>query len=112
MTTRRKPSHPIATPGAPFLLCTTEGGRTCLEVYLQNDTGWLSLNQMADLCQRDKSTISRHIANHFKEGELERGSVVVDFTTTEPYGKPSPAGLGFQAAMKKVNRLGMNGSRS
>jgi len=87
MTTRRKPSHPLATPGDPFLLYTTEDGRTRLEVHLEDETVWLSLNQMADLFQRDKSTVSRHTTNIFEEGELERGSVVAHFATTAADGK-------------------------
>ena len=87
MATRQKPSYPIATPGDPFLLYTTEDGRTRLEVHLEDETVWLSLNQMADLFQRDKSTVSRHITNIFEEGELERGSVVANFATTAADGK-------------------------
>ena len=49
---------------------------------MQNETVWLSLDQMADLFQRDKSTISRHIKNIFDEGELDRNSVVANFATT------------------------------
>ncbi len=41
-----------------------------IEVHLNQETVWLSLNQMSDLFQRDKSVISRHINNVFKEGEL------------------------------------------
>ena len=48
---------------------------------------WLSLDQMAELFQRDKSTISRHIRNIFDEGELERESVVANFATTATDGK-------------------------
>ena len=87
MTSRRKSAHPVATPGTPFLLYTTEDGRTRLEVHLKDESVWLSLNQMADLFQRDKSTISRHINNVFEEGELERGPVVADFATTAADGK-------------------------
>jgi len=47
-----------------------------LEVRLENDTVWLTLNQMAYLFDRDKSVISRHITNVFKEGELFIDSVV------------------------------------
>ncbi len=43
-----------------------------INVNLQNETVWLSLDQMAELFQRDKSTISRHIKNIFIEGELVR----------------------------------------
>ena len=78
-----------ASPGDPseFLLYQTEDGRTRLEVPTTGDTVWLSLNQMARLFQRDKSTISRHIRNIFNEGELVRDSVVADFATTAADGK-------------------------
>jgi hypothetical protein len=48
----------------------TRGGKTALEVKLQQETVWLNLNQMTELFKRDKSVISRHIRNIFKEGEL------------------------------------------
>ena len=65
----------------------TEDGLSKLEVNLQNETVWLSLDQMAELFQRDKSTISRHIKNVFSEGELKRESVVANFATTASDGK-------------------------
>jgi hypothetical protein len=58
-----------------------------LEVRLENETVWLSLDQMADLFQRDKSTISRHIKNIFVEQELDQISVVANFATTAADGK-------------------------
>ena len=54
---------------------------------MQNETVWLPLDQMADLFQRDKSTISRHIKNIFDEGELDRTSVFANFATTAADGK-------------------------
>ena len=51
------------------------------------ETAWLTLDQMADLFERDKSTVSRHIKNIFEEQELERNSVVVNFATTAADGK-------------------------
>jgi hypothetical protein len=51
-------------------------------VKLEAETVWLSLNQMTDLFQRDKSVISRHLRNIFKSEELERQSVVAKFATT------------------------------
>jgi hypothetical protein len=57
------------------------------EVRLERETVWLSLNQMADLFERDKSVISRHIRNIFKEGELSARSVVANFATTAADGK-------------------------
>jgi len=50
------------------------------------ETVWLSLNQMADLFQRDKSVISRHMGNIFKTGELERESTVAKFATVQQEG--------------------------
>lgn len=62
-------------------------GQASLEVALENDTVWLSLQQMVQLFERDKSVISRHIRNLFKEGELERISVVAKNATTAVDGK-------------------------
>ncbi|MCR5495366.1 MAG: virulence RhuM family protein [Treponema sp.] len=65
----------------------TQDGVTKLSVNLQDETVWLSLEQMAELFQRDKSTISRHIKNVFEEGELSQVSVVANFATTASDGK-------------------------
>lgn len=65
-----------------FLLYQTPDGDSQIEVNLQNDTVWLSLDQMAELFQRNKSTISRHIKNVLEDGELEEKSVVAFFATT------------------------------
>lgn len=70
-----------------FLLYQTPDGDSQIEVKLQNDTVWLSLDQMAELFQRNKSTISRHIKNVLKDGELEEDSVVANFATTATDGK-------------------------
>ncbi len=70
-----------------ILMYTTEDGVTKVEVTFDNDTVWLSLDQIADLFQRNKSTISRHIKNIFLEGELSRNSVVANFATTGSDGK-------------------------
>lgn len=58
-----------------------------LDVNLSNETVWLSLNQLVILFERDKSVISRHIRNVFKEGELNKISVVANFATTAEDGK-------------------------
>lgn len=65
-----------------FLLYQTPDGDSQIEVKLQNDTVWLSLDQMAELFQRNKSTISRHVKNVLEDGELEEKSVVANFATT------------------------------
>ena len=70
-----------------LIIYTTEDGLTKVDVTFDNDTVWLTQDQMANLFQRDKSTISRHIKNVFEEGELERNSVVANFATTAVDGK-------------------------
>ncbi len=65
----------------------SEDGKTQVQVVLENETVWLSLNQITELFQRDKSVISRHLRNVFKEGELTRNSVVANFATTAKDGK-------------------------
>lgn len=62
-------------------------GSVAVNVQFDEDTAWLSLDQMAELFDRDKSTISRHIKNIFKEGELVQDSVVANFATTALDGK-------------------------
>ena len=77
-----KKSGDVLTIESRILLYQTEDGRQRIEVRLQDETVWLSLKQMAELFQRDKSVVSRHINNVFKEGELVRDSVVAKFATT------------------------------
>ena len=69
-----------------IILYQTEDGQTRLEVQLQDETVWLSIDQMADLFQRNKSTISRHIKKIFEEGELNSEKVVAFFATTTQHG--------------------------
>ena len=69
-----------------ILLYQTDDGQTRLDVRIEAETVWLSLNQMADLFQRDKSVISRHMGNVFKTGELERKSTVAKFATVQQEG--------------------------
>ena len=70
-----------------IIIYTTEDGLAKIETTFDEDTVWLSMDQMAELFQRDKSTISRHIKNVFTEGELQRDSVVANFATTAADGK-------------------------
>lgn len=70
-----------------IIMYTTEDGLTKVEATFDQDTVWLSLDDMARLFQRDKSTISRHLKNIFSEGELNRNSVVALFATTASDGK-------------------------
>ena len=74
-------------PNSNILMYTTEDGLTKIEATFENDTVWLSLDQMAELFQRDKSTISRHIKKIFEDRELDKFSVVANFATTASDGK-------------------------
>ena len=69
-----------------FLLYQTPDGDSQIEVKLQNDTVWLSLDQMAELFQRNKSTISRHIKNVLEDGELKEETTVANFATVQNEG--------------------------
>lgn len=69
-----------------ILMYTTEDGVTKVEVTFDQDTVWLSIDQMAELFQRDKSTISRHIKNIFEDGELQESSTVAFFATVQKEG--------------------------
>lgn len=70
-----------------ILLYQTPDGESRIEVRLQGETVWLSLEQMAELFQRNKSTISRHIKNVFEEGELQPNTTVAFFATVQMEGK-------------------------
>jgi prophage maintenance system killer protein len=70
-----------------ILIYQLEDGETEINVQLDNETVWLNLNQIADLFGRDKSVISRHINNIFKEKELQKDSVVAKNATTASDGK-------------------------
>ncbi|MDO4779949.1 MAG: virulence RhuM family protein [Bacteroides sp.] len=65
-----------------MLIYQSTDGQIKVDVRLDNETVWLSADQMATLFGRDKSTISRHIKNIFDEGELNFSSVVANFATT------------------------------
>lgn len=65
----------------------TEDGLTKIETTFDGDTVWLSIDQMADLFQRDRSVIGKHIRNIFKEGELDKESVWAKFAYTASDGK-------------------------
>lgn len=72
-----------------FLLYQTPDGDSQIEVKLQNDTVWLSLDQMAELFQRNKSTISRHIKNVLEDGELQEEAITLtsclqEYVTSAP----------------------------
>lgn len=70
-----------------IIIYQTPDGETSIDVTLDQDTVWLSQNQMAELFQSSKQNVSLHINNIFKEGELERKSTVKDSLTVQNEGK-------------------------
>lgn len=69
----------ITNDGSSIVLYTTDDGNTRLEVKLEKDTVWLTQSQMAELFGRDRTVITRHIRNIFKEGELDENITCAKF---------------------------------
>ena len=69
-----------------IVIYQTEDGQTQIDVRLDNDTVWLTQAQMAELFQKDRTVITRHINNVFKEGELEKEQVSAKFAHTTRHG--------------------------
>ena len=65
-----------------IVIYQSEDGLVKLKTKINNETIWLSLDQIAELFGKDKSNISRHLKNIFTEGELDKSSVVAFFATT------------------------------
>jgi hypothetical protein len=70
-----------------ILMYQTEDGQTRIDVRMEDETVWLSLNQLTELFQRDKSVISKHIKNIYDEGELSQSSTVAFFATVQNEGE-------------------------
>ncbi len=68
------------------ILYNAEDGKVQLEVHLEKETVWLTQDQMADLFGRERSVITKHLRNVFKEGELEEASVRAKFAHTADHG--------------------------
>jgi hypothetical protein len=73
-------------PQSPVLLYQTSDGATRLEVRMEDETVWLSQNQMAELFQTSIPNVSMHIRNVFAEGELQEAATVKDFLTVRQEG--------------------------
>lgn len=69
-----------------LIMYAAEDGVTKIQATFDNDTVWLSIDQMAELFQRNKSTISRYIKNVFEEGELDSKRTVANFATVQNEG--------------------------
>lgn len=80
---------------ADMIIYTTEDGLMKVETTFDGDTVWLSIDQMAELFQRDRSVIGKHVRNIFKEGELEKESVWAKFayTASDAYALFDPADI-------------------
>lgn len=70
-----------------IVIYQTTDGEACIDVKFQDETVWLSQAQMAELFQKDRTVIGRHINNIFKEGELEESLVCAKFAHTKDYGR-------------------------
>ncbi len=66
-----------------IILYQSKDGRAAMDVYLADDTVWLTLNQMSELFERDKSVISRHLRNIFQTGDLDKQSTVAKNATVQ-----------------------------
>jgi hypothetical protein len=78
----------IITPSnSDFILYTSQDGEVRVGVFVNDETVWLTQKAMQELFDRSKSTVSEHISNVFKEGELEESQVVRKFRTTADDGK-------------------------
>ena len=71
---------------SPIIIYQTEDGQTQVDVRMENDTVWLTQAQMAELFQKDRTVITRHINNVFKDGELNREEVCAKIAHTTRHG--------------------------
>jgi hypothetical protein len=78
--------EPKDNPSA-LILYQTEDGQTRVQCRFENENVWLSLNQLADLFQRDKSVISKHLKNIFEESELSREATIRNSRIVRSEGK-------------------------
>lgn len=88
-----------------ILLYQTRDGQTKIEVTLSQDTVWLTADQMAELFQRTKSTISRHVRNVLESGELEEKVVVAFFATTTRHGAMEGKGQTHNVAYYNLDMI-------
>lgn len=82
-----EPQHPAPVPQGEVLIYQAGEGDTRIEVRLEDETVWLSQQQMAELFQTSKSNINEHIKNIFDEGELEESSTIRNFRIVRQEGK-------------------------
>ena len=86
MTTLSNPEIQNTPSRGEIILYQTADGKTNIDVKLENETVWLTKEQMAILFERDRTVISRHIRNIFQEGELDEKVVCAKNAHTTPHG--------------------------
>lgn len=86
-----KSSENNPQPASEIILYQTEDGRNRIEVRLEHETVWLTIQQMAELFQVDKSGISRHLKSIYETGELRREATVAKYATVQKEGAWSVA---------------------
>jgi hypothetical protein len=69
-----------------IILYQTQDGDISIDVVMENETVWLTQNQMSLLFGRDRTVIGKHIRNIFSEGELQEKVVCANFAHTTPHG--------------------------
>ena len=72
----------MKTENNPLIIYQTEDGKVKIETHFKDETVWLAVEQIAELFQRDRTVIGRHIKNIFKENELDEGVVCANFAHT------------------------------
>lgn len=77
----------MSTEHGEIIIYEARDGKSSIEVHLYEETVWLAQSQMTELFDRNKRTISEHIRNVFKEGELDEQTVVRKFRITAGDGK-------------------------
>ena len=96
-----------------FLIYQNQEGDVKIDVRFQDETIWLSQAEMSVLFSKDKRTISEHISNIFKEGELDENSVIWNFRTTATDGKEYQVeyynldviiSVGYRVKLQQVHR--------
>ena len=93
------------TPQGNIILYQTEDGQSRIDVTLSGDTVWLTADQMAELFQRNKSTISRHIRNVFESGELNPDSTVAFFATVQNEGSRTKKPMYMKDWIQKLDEF-------
>ena len=83
-------------PQGEVVIYQTDEGKASVDVLLENETVWLSQDQIAALYDRDRSVIAKHIRNIFQEGELNESLVCAKFAQPKKYGRRYAQTHGFR----------------